>query len=200
MAPRATIAVFDFDGTLTTRDSLLRFVGWRRPRWRLAADLVATSPLLLLYALRLVDNERHKMALFARRFAGMGAADYQALAGDFAREELPALLRSEAVERLRSHRDEGDRVVIVTASPIDWIAPWAATEGVPDVVGNVAEVRDGRVTGRLSGPNCHGAEKLSRLLELAPERSSYTLVAYGDSRGDRELLAAADRSFYRRFA
>ncbi len=199
MAPSATIAAFDFDGTLTTRDSLFRFISWRRGRAEVVGDLLRTLPLLALYGARLVGNESHKMALFARAFQDMPADAFERRAGDFARSEIPPMVRAEALERVRFHQQRGDRVVIVSASPTDWIAPWAASEGITEVIGNSAEVIDGRVTGRLAGVNCYGPEKVRRLLALNPERDSYTLFAYGDGRGDRELLAAADHPYYRCF-
>jgi phosphatidylglycerophosphatase C len=73
------------------------------------------------------------------------------------------------------------------------------SEGITEIIGNPAELCDGRVTGRLAGANCYGPEKVRRLLALNPERESYTLFAYGDGRGDRELLAAADHPYYRCF-
>lgn len=199
MPPSATIAAFDFDGTLTTRDSLLRFICWRRRRAEVVADLVRTLPLLALYGARLVGNEAHKMALFARAFRDMPADAFERWAGDFASSEIPRMIRSEALERVRFHQERGDRVVIVSASPTDWIVPWAASEGITEIIGNPAEVSDGRITGRLAGVNCYGPEKVRRLLALHPERESYTLFAYGDGRGDRDLLAAANHPYYRRF-
>jgi len=199
MPPPATIAAFDFDGTLTTRDSFLRFISWRRGRAEVVLDLVKTLPMLALYGARLVGNERHKMALFARAFGGMPADAFEGWAGDFARSEVPRMIRSEALERVRFHQQRGDRVVIVSASPTDWIVPWAVGEGITEIIGNPAEVADGRVTGRLAGANCYGAEKVRRLLALNPQRESYTLFAYGDGRGDKELLAAANHPYYRCF-
>jgi HAD superfamily hydrolase (TIGR01490 family) len=199
MPPSATIAAFDFDGTLTTQDSLFRFISWRRSRAEVVLDLVTTLPLLALYGARLVGNETHKMALFAKAFRDMPADTFERWAGDFASGELPRMIRAEALERVRFHQDRGDRVVLITASPTDWIVPWAAGEGITEIIGNAAEVTDGRITGRLAGANCYGPEKLRRLLALNPERESYTLFAYGDGRGDRELLAAANHSYYRRF-
>jgi phosphatidylglycerophosphatase C len=199
MPPSATIAAFDFDGTLTTRDSLFRFISWRRRRAEVALDLVKTLPLLALYSARLVGNEDHKMALFARAFRDMPADSYERWARDFARSEIPGMIRAEALARVRFHQERGDRVVLITASPTDWIVPWAASEGIKEIIGNPAEVSEGRVTGRLAGANCYGPEKVRRLLALNPDRESYTLFAYGDGRGDRELLAAADHSYYRRF-
>ncbi len=199
MPPSATIAAFDFDGTLTTRDTLFSFTCWRRRRAEVVADLLKTLPLLALYSARLVGNDSHKMALFARAFQGMPADAFERRARDFARSEIPGMIRAEALERVRFHQQRGDRVVIVSASPTDWIVPWAVSEGVTEVIGNPAEVTAGRVTGRLAGVNCYGPEKVRRLLALNPERESYTLFAYGDGRGDRELLAAADHPYYRCF-
>lgn len=194
------VAAFDFDGTFTDGDSLLRFVGWRRSRIRFAVDLLLTMHLLVLYAVRVVPNETHKMALFARRFRGMPAAEFRRLADDFAAHQVPQMIRPEAKARLRYHKGLGHRVVIVTASPTDWITPWARREGIDEVIGNVAQVRDGRMSGRLAGVNCYGQQKVERLLRSYPERAGYTLFVYGDGRGDRELLAAADEPFYRCFA
>jgi phosphatidylglycerophosphatase C len=81
-----------------------------------------------------------------------------------------------------------------------WIEPWASSLGVDAVIASRIEVQGDHLTGRMDGPNCHGAEKLRRLLALYPNRGSYTLHAYGDSRGDAALLGAADRRFYRCFA
>src|SRR6202451_1305326 len=170
MTPSATIAAFDFDGTLTTRDSLFRFISWRRSRAEVVLALVRTLPLLALYSARLVDNERHKMTLFARAFRDMPADMFEQRAGDFARSEIRRMIRTEALERVRFHQQRGDRVVLISASPTDWIVPWAVSEGITEIIGNPAEVSDGRVTGRLAGVNCYGPEKVRRLLALSPER------------------------------
>jgi len=194
------IAVFDFDGTLTTKDSFFRFLAWRRPRLQLAADLIGTSPLLALYAARLVGNDAHKMSMFARRFAGMKSADFNSLSHEFSLMEIPQILRAPAVDRLLYHRDLGHRTVIVSASIGSWIEPWASTLGIDSVIASRIEVQGNRLTGRMDGVNCYGPEKLRRLLALYPDRGSYRLHAYGDSRGDAALLGAADHGYYRRFA
>ena len=62
-----------------------------------------------------------------------------------------------------------------------------------------AQIVDGRLTGRFLTPNCYGAEKVNRIRQLLPDRQHYYLVAYGDSRGDRELLAEADEAYYKPF-
>ncbi len=98
--------------------------------------------------------------------------------------------------RLHWHQRQGHRCVLVSASMDIYLKPWAAAAGFDDVVCSTLEFHDGRVTGRLAGGNCYGDEKARRLAQLLGEQD-YTLYAYGDSRGDKELLAMADYGYYR---
>ena len=201
MTCREVIAVFDFDGTLVKGDSFFRFVTWRHDWFHVAKDLLATAPLLVLYGLRLVSNDRHKMALFARRFAGMERQELDALGKGFALEELPKMVRKKALQCLRAHQAQGHQVIIVSASLDTWLRPWAETHHVDTVLASKAEIAQGRVTGRLAHGNCFGREKVNRLFAALPkDRSAYEIYAYGDGRGDFDLLAAADHAFLRTFS
>jgi phosphatidylglycerophosphatase C len=59
------------------------------------------------------------------------------------------------------------------------------------------KVSDGRYTGYLASPNCWGPEKIRRLTEWWHAEEPTMLYAYGDSRGDTEMLARADVRYYR---
>lgn len=85
---------------------------------------------------------------------------------------------------------------IVSASIDRWIRPWAQTVGFSSLLCTEIEVEKGVLTGAFLTANCYGQEKVNRLLTRYPERNEYYLIAYGDSRGDRELLAFADESYY----
>jgi phosphatidylglycerophosphatase C len=114
----------------------------------------------------------------------------------FADRIVADLLRTDTVDRLRWHLDEGHRVVIVSASYEQYLRRVATHLGVDEVLATRLDVVDGRCTGRLDGPNCRGPEKVRRLEAwLGTEglsRDEITLWAYGDSSGDRDLLAWAD--------
>jgi HAD superfamily phosphoserine phosphatase-like hydrolase len=101
------------------------------------------------------------------------------------------LLRPETVRLLQQALSEGSEVLVVSASIDNWVQPFfpAVT-----VLGTQIEVIDGRLSGRFLTPNCYGQEKVRRILALHPDRSAYRLTAYGDNRGDRELLAFADEA------
>jgi HAD superfamily hydrolase (TIGR01490 family) len=95
------------------------------------------------------------------------------------------------VERLGWHRSQGHEVVVVSASFTDYLRPVADRLGVDAVLATELEVVDGRLTGRLAGANVRGAEKVRRLETWLGDEPA-ELWAYGDSSGDRELLARAD--------
>jgi phosphatidylglycerophosphatase C len=191
------LAAFDLDGTLTRRDTMWAFL-WLARGWGLILRLLPALPAMLGLILRLVPRRQAKEALLRAAFGGMRRPELERLAARFARERMPALLRPAGWARLQAHRAAGDEVVIVTASLDLWLEPWAAQAGIPLIASQAAFGQD-RFTGRLAGPNCYGPEKVRRLGQWLAGRPLARLSAYGDSGGDRELLAAADEAHWRPF-
>jgi len=181
---------FDFDGTLTTRDILIAFIRYACGTPRFLLGFLLHAPLLVLMKLRLYSNGKAKQRLFAWFFRGMPIETFDALCQSFALSHRH-LLRPETVRLLQQALSEGSEVLVVSASIDNWVQPFfpAVT-----VLGTQIEVIDGRLSGRFLTPNCYGQEKVRRILALHPDRSAYRLTAYGDSRGDRELLAFADEA------
>ena len=199
-ADKATIAAFDFDGTLTRRDTLLPFLLHNLGATAIARRALVLSPTLAGYAIGLIDNGVAKERVFVRCFAGMHKDELQQEAEQFAAFVLPGLLRNEAMQCLDWHQQQGHRCVVISASLELYVRPWAERAGFDDVIATQLETReDGRITGKLSGANCFGIEKARRLEALLGARDGYNLYAYGDSRGDRELLSMADYAYYRKF-
>ena len=184
------IYAFDFDGTLTTRDTLLEFIRYACGTMRFLLGFLLYSPLLVLMKLRLFSNGKAKQKVFAHFFKGMTISEFDALCQDFA-STYRHLLRPEVVSQLEQALSGGAEVLIVSASIDNWVQPFFPRV---KVLGTQIEVIDGRLTGRFLTPNCYGQEKVRRILALHPDRSAYHLTAYGDSRGDREMLAFADES------
>lgn len=202
------VFAFDFDGTLTTRDTLLSFIRYACGVPRFLLGFLLYSPLLVLMKLRLYPNGEAKQRVFSWFFRGMTIDVFDALCQDFAHTHRH-LLRPETVCLLEQALAEGSEVLVVSASIDNWVKPFFilphknqasgsaalhSKEPVPLVLGTQIEVIDGRLTGRFLTPNCYGQEKVRRILALHPDRSNYHLTAYGDSRGDRELLAFADEA------
>lgn len=181
---------FDFDGTLTTRDTLIAFIRYACGTPRFLLGFLLHAPLLVLMKLRLYSNGKAKQRLFSWFFRGMPLEAFDALCQSFASTHRH-LLRPETVRLLQQALSEGSEVLVVSASIDNWVQPFFPTV---TVLGTQIEVIDGRLTGRFLTPNCYGQEKVRRIVALYPDRSAYRLTAYGDSRGDRELLAFADEA------
>jgi phosphatidylglycerophosphatase C len=195
-APRPVVAAFDFDGTVSTRDCVVPFARSAGGTWSVAGRLGRALPRLLPIVLR-GDRDRLKEESARAAFGGRPAAEVDAAGGEFASIVASSWLRPDTVGRIRWHRDAGHRVVLVSASFGCYLRPLGAHLGVDAVLATELEVGgDGRLTGELAGGNCRGSEKVRRLHAWLDEhcggRGAVEMWAYGDSAGDRELLADAD--------
>lgn len=196
MADRV-IAVFDLDGTLTRRDTLLPFLravaGTRRTAravvaaaWPLARSRIGSA------AVRERASHAAKEAVLRRLLAGLELASMARQARSFAEAVVADDLRADVVAKVDHHRRSGDELVMITASPELYAGPIGEMLGFDVVLGTRLEVDEhGCLTGRLAGRNCRGAEKVERLRAWTTS-AEVVVHAYGDSAGDRELLESAD--------
>lgn len=193
------IYAFDFDGTLTTQDTLLAFIKFVHGKRKLYAGLLLFAPLLLLMKLKLYSNAKAKERVLCYFFSGMPLKLFREACHNFAITHQ-YLLRPQGMQLIKECLLYADEVVIVSASVEDWMKPFFEKLPKVHVVGTKIGVSNGYVTGKLVSPNCYGKEKVRRMQELYPNRKTYFLSAYGDSRGDKELLAYADEKHYRPFS
>ena len=191
-ATTRAIAAFDFDGTLTTRDTLPLFIIHARGWKRFAYGMFLLSPMLCGYLSGLITNGEAKQRLFTHFFKGMPYKDFR-LYGETFSKKAEKHVRKKTLDLLNSHKRQGHAVYIISASIEEWIQPWAKQHGVDKVIATQAEVdKEGTLTGRFRSPNCYGQEKVRRLSEEIPCREDYYLYAYGDSKGDIPLLKLAN--------
>lgn len=196
--PLGKVYAFDFDGTLTRRDTLIEFIRFAKGDKAFLPCFLRYSPLLVLMKLGLYPNWKAKQRVFSHCFRGMAVDTFNSLCSRFACDKA-RLMRPKGMKKLREVLAEGGKVVVVSASVNNWVEPFFAGIGGVYVVGTMVEEREGVLTGRFLTKNCYGEEKVTRLLQLFPERTQYWLTAYGDSRGDFELLDFANESYYRPF-
>lgn len=199
-ASKPVVAAFDFDGTLTYRDTLFPFLLYLSGPFCFSIRITRLLPILAAYAVGFVRNDIAKISVLRAFLNQMEMHDLQQRALRFAEDKLPSLLRSEAMQRFAWHKQQGHRCIVVSASLELYLSPWASKAGFDDVIGSRLDVLDNNHTnGNLNGANCFGPEKIQRLHALLGSREGYTLYAYGDSRGDKELLSAADYPYYQSF-
>jgi HAD superfamily hydrolase (TIGR01490 family) len=189
------IYAFDFDGTLTTKDTLLEFIRYAKGSTALGWGFLRYAHLLVLMKLGLYPNWKAKQKVFAYFFKGMSITDFNALCQAFAASSQH-LLRPAGIKAIQQAKSEGSEVLIVSASIDNWVQPFFTEV---KVLGTQIEVKDDMLTGRFLTKNCYGQEKVNRILTLFPNRKDYHLTAFGDSRGDKEMLAFADESYFKPF-
>lgn len=195
---KGTLAIFDFDGTITTKDTLFDFIEFYHGKVKLIVGLFVISPVLISYKLGVISNENAKERMLSYFFKGESEAHFRGRCVDYA-FRINQLLINEAIEKLKWHQAESHKILIDSASVEDWIRPWAVSVGIDTVIGTCLEVKDGIITGKLASRNCYGQEKVTRLSEIYPDKDKYEIYVYGDSEGDRELLAIATHPYYRCF-
>lgn len=155
-------------------------------------SLLKTSPWLVLWKLKAISNSEAKERLFKSLYGGMDYAEFRKCCESFA-TIIEGDLNAEGLQYLKQHMDDGDRVIILSASIGDWIRPWAESYGIREVISTETEVTpQGILTGKFSTPNCHGREKVARIKSLLHDRGGREIYAYGDSPSDRYILDFAD--------
>lgn len=192
------LAIFDFDGTITNRDSLLEFIKFAIGYKRFIIGLLVLSPILFLYKLRIIANDRAKQYFFSWYFRGMKQKDFMVIAQEYSLEKLNKIVRQKALERIRWHKHEGHTIVVVSASLECWLRPWCEKYGIA-LLGTKIKIDHGIITGKFLTKNCYGIEKVHRIKEKYTLEKYDYIYAYGDSEGDREMLNIANERYYKPF-
>jgi phosphatidylglycerophosphatase C len=192
------LALFDFDGTITRKDTFVEIIRYKFGTLRLLRGMAILSPVLVMYKLKLMKNWRAKEIMFGHFFRGMSSEEFKKTGESFAREALPKLIRPSAVVKIKEHQAAGDDIYIVTASAADWIKPWSDQFGFK-ILATCWETKDDVITGKIKGRNCYGPEKKVRILESIVLSDYASISVYGDTSGDREMLTLATKQFYRYF-
>jgi len=193
-----TLSIYDFDGTITHRDSFIEFLKFCSGRKKYFKNIFMLSPFIILYFAKILPNEVLKERFISIFFKGFSIEAFNALCNNFALSILPNILREDAKKSIEEALKRDDRIIIITASPEKYIVPWANEMGI-EVIGTKLKVKNRKLTGRLDGKNCYGKEKLERLNKYIKLNDYDEILVYGDSRGDKEMLSVATKKFYRYF-
>ena len=189
------LALFDFDGTITTREMFPDFVHLAVEPRRLAFGEVVLAPLIVGYKLGLVPGTTVRAAIVKFGFSGVSLAALQNSGRKFAQSALPTAVRPEALERINWHKSQGDTVVVVSGAFDVYLSHWCKAHNL-ELICSSLEHKDGVLTGRYFGRQCVREEKAHRV-KKAYDLSRYKRIyAYGDTKEDLDLLALAHEQYY----
>jgi HAD superfamily hydrolase (TIGR01490 family) len=194
--PNKSLALFDFDGTITVKGTYPGFVRFAIGRQRKIVGGILLSPLLVGYQTQLVSDRTIRRAMSRVAFQGDDPQRVRGLGKRYASDVLPGLIRPAALERIAWHKTRGDVVVIVSASLDVYLEPWCGSLSV-DVICTQLETADGRLTGRYLRGDCCGMAKAERIRERYALTEFSAIYAYGDSEDDRQMLEMATRRYFR---
>jgi len=156
------------------------------------------SPMLIAYKLKVIPNYKAKEYMLSYFFKGTSEKKFMQVANEYSLKHIDTILRPKAMEKIAWHKEQGHKTVIVSASIECWLKPWC-DENSLELIATKLEIKDGIVTGKFLTKNCYGIEKAHRIHEEYNLSDYDHIYAYGDSRGDKELLELADESFYKPF-
>jgi len=192
------IAFFDFDGTITKKDSFLEFIKFSKGILSFYFGFLINSPYLVAYKLKIISNQKAKEKILQFFFQNMPFDKFQNLCNQFSEQKVPSLIRPKALEEIKKLQSNNITVVVVSASPENWIRKWTKAMQV-ELVATCLEIKEERLTGKISGYNCHGQEKIRRIHQQYTLADYCEIYAYGDSAGDKQMLALAHHSYMKPF-
>ena len=191
------IAFFDFDGTITYKDSTINFIRFIKGNTKFFIGIFVLSPFLLLYKLNIISNNATKNIIIKYYFKDMSIEYFRKMAEKFSLKYIDDIVRDKAIKRIKWHKEQGHTVVIVSASIDLWLMPWCYRNNI-NLISTKLETKNSKISG-ICDKNCFGSEKVNRI-NREYNLSNYDYIyAYGNSKGDYEMLEIADEKYYKPF-
>jgi len=190
---RKGIAFFDFDGTIIRKDSMFLFLRHIHRPESYYFRMLKLLPTLVLNKIGVLSTDRTKSYFLQSFLKGISLGEFEKLCTEFT-TTISGIVDPWHMEKIQWHQQQGDRVIIVTASAEDWVRPWAENYNI-EVIGTRIHKTKETVVGSIDGRNCKGEEKVKRIEEQIQLTDYGTIYAYGDSKADIPMLGLANFPF-----
>ena len=189
------LVLFDFDGTLTTKDTLNEFLKFSVGYKKYFLNLFLFMPTFVLYKLKIISNNSAKEKLISLFFKNWDAKIFQEKAYHFSLHKIDTMLHTSTYKKLLAYKQSNARIIIISASIECWLEPWCNKHGI-ELLSTKLEITEKKVSGKFLTKNCYGIEKVNRLKEIVTLSNFSEIIAYGDSAGDDEMFKIAT-TFYK---
>ena len=197
--PQEIVAYFDFDGTITYKDTLVPFVRYVVGFWSFWLKIILVLPALILYALNIKDNQATKIKFLTVMVGGMKYSEVDKKAKLFADTMLDKYINPLTYSKMEYHLEHKHSVILVSANLAIYLRYWVTNHNLSGVIATELEHDDGIITGNLATPNCYGPEKVKRInkfLAIPSKKDEFKYsYGYGNSKGDYELLEFVDEGY-----
>ncbi|MFC2175609.1 HAD-IB family hydrolase [Bacteroidota bacterium] len=198
MSNKTSLALFDFDGTISSKDSFVAFMKFTHGKPVFMLRMVMGFATFFGWKIGLVKSHFTKVRALQSFYKGWSEQRMTAARKRFTEEVIPTILFPNAIKRIKWHQEQGHRVIVVTASCDAWLGDWTKAMNL-ELLCTEMELKGGIYTGNLSKPNCRGKEKVNRIKALLNLDDYQEVYAYGNDHGDNQMLAIADHPHFREF-
>ena len=192
------LALFDFDGTITTKDTLFELIKFQKGKLKFWIGMIWLLPIFVLFKIKIIPAWKAKEIVLAFFFARQPVVEFQKSCDLFTNAILPGMLRREALEKIEHHLKNNDRIIVVSASAYQWVQGWCDNMKI-ELIATHLDQQYELITGKLKSLNCNDEEKVRRIKEHLNLNAFSPIYAYGNSTGDKPMLALADFPFYQKF-
>lgn len=187
MEHKKGVAFFDFDGTITFKDSFMEFIKFSKGNFQLVLCLLLNAPYIVLYFLKCYSNHRLKERFFSFFFKNNLESEITVEGISFSKNQLSKICYPSALRLIQWHQAQNHDVYILTASSNIWLNDWCKTNNLK-LIGTEFETINGIYTGKIVGKNCHGQEKLNIIKPLLNQYNLDETYGYGNEKADRFYL------------
>ena len=198
LSDKSALALFDFDGTISNKDSFVAFMKFTHGKPVFVMRMAMGFLTFAGWKLGLVKSHFTKVKALRSFYKGWTEEQMTDARKRFTAEIIPNILFPKAIEKINWHKEQGHRVIVVTASCDAWLGDWTQHMDL-EILCTEMEVKNGIYTGELSKPNCRGKEKVNRVKQHLNLDDYSEIYAYGNDHGDNQLLAIADHPHFREF-
>lgn len=190
------LVLFDFDGTITNKDTFTKFIVSSASPARLIVGGIFILPAFILYKLGVLPASRMRPLVSKVAFAGVCEKHINAKAQGFVCHYLPTVMRKPVLDKIAQHKEKGDRVIVVSASLSPYMNIWCQGLGVEVICSELA-VRKGKLTGSYVKGDCSGIRKVIHIKQRLNLQHYHNIIAYGDTEEDYPMLNIATTRFYK---
>ena len=198
MSDKTALALFDFDGTISSKDSFVAFMKFTHGTPVFVFRMAMGFLTFFGWKIGLVKSHYTKVKALRSFYKGWTEEQMNDARKRFTSEVIPTILFPKAPEKIAWHKGQGHRVIVVTASCGEWLIDWTEQMNL-EIICTEMELENGVYTGELSKPNCRGKEKVNRIKQHLNLEDYSEVYAYGNDHGDNQMLAIADHPHFREF-
>lgn len=182
-------AIFDVDYTIINGDSMflmLFFAISKKPILILYTPIILVK--VVLYFLKIIDVKSSKESIYLP-LKYLTEKELE----EFYNKILLKKINPEVMKRLNSHKEQGCRILLVSASPEVYLQYFKKNSSIDAIIGTKLEIIDGKYTNKINGQNCKGIEKFNRIKEYLNENNLEidfnNSFGYSDSLTDKPMLS-----------